>query len=65
MALRGDTSQTVDLPEWLTEAVELYELVQITGWDPDTIDGVPGVVLDELRVVHGAYTRARARGREG
>jgi hypothetical protein len=60
-ALRGGSSAD-ELPDWLNEAVELYEIVSITGWSLDAIDNAPAIVLDELRAVHGVRERLRRRG---
>lgn len=55
MALKGG-SVDGPVPEWVAEAQELYEIVQATGWDEDTIDETPAVTLDALRQVAALNT---------
>ncbi len=54
-ALRGGGE--TEMPDWLSEAHELYELVQITHWTPEVIDSQPAVRLDTLRAIHHVYQR--------
>lgn len=57
-ALKAGTG--TDLPQWLDEAVALYQIIRLTHWTPEQIDEQPATLLDALRAVDGVFRRVDA-----
>jgi hypothetical protein len=61
---RGDFSLE-NLPEWAPEYLDIYDIVEFSGWDIQTIRGTRVVDRDRLLMIHRAKQRAQASRNEG